>query len=117
MSEELQELFRKQLWLQEAMQAGVKALMQLDTPDGNVEETQPKHLRVGINMSLIGTQAIVELLIDRGIFTRAEYLIKTNEYLEEYVKSYEYELSKHFGKPVKLGNPFKKVEKNVGNTY
>lgn len=50
-----------------AMQSGVAALM----PS---KETEPKHLRVGVNSALIDSAAVASLLIAKGVFTEDEYL-------------------------------------------
>ena len=80
-----------------AMQPGVASKMGYDPA-----ETEPKHLRVGVNSALVSNGALVQLLIDKGVFAQAEYEAKLNEYMEREVKSYKADLSEHFGKPVKL---------------
>ena len=80
-----------------AMQSGVASKMEYDD-----RETQPKHLRVGVNSALVSNGALVALLIDKGVFTQAEYEAKLNEYMEQEVKRYEVDLSVHFGRDVKL---------------
>lgn len=34
----------------------------------------PKHLRVGVNSAMVNDLAVAELLIEKGIFTREEYI-------------------------------------------
>jgi hypothetical protein len=51
-----------------AMQTGVAAKMQREPA-----ETTPKHLRVGVNSAMVGNAALAKLLIEKGIFTEAEY--------------------------------------------
>lgn len=36
--------------------------------------TEPKHMRTGIDMSKADTLGLVSLLIDKGIFTKEEYV-------------------------------------------
>ena len=35
---------------------------------------EPKHLRVGVNSALVSNQALVSLLVDKGLFTLEEYM-------------------------------------------
>jgi hypothetical protein len=80
-----------------AMQSGVAAMMNIDSAD-----TQPKHLRVGINSALVSNGAIVKLLIDKGLFTEAEWMKVMADEMETEVSSYIHKLSLHYGKDVKL---------------
>ena len=80
-----------------AMQSGVASKMNYDPT-----ETEPKHLRVGVNSALVSNGALVQLLIDKGVFTQDEYMEKLTEYMEREVKNYEEDLWAHFGRPVKL---------------
>ncbi len=58
----------------------------------NHPSIEPKHLRVGVNSALIDSATLAELLIERGIFTREEYLTKLCLKAEEEVSRYEKEL-------------------------
>ena len=80
-----------------AMQSGVASKMNYDD-----HETQPKHLRAGVNSALVSNGALVQLLIDKGVFTQDEYMVKLTEFMEREVKNYEEDLWAHFGRPVKL---------------
>ena len=51
-----------------AMQSGVAFVMNSDPM-----ETQPKHLRVGVNSSLVNNDAIARILFGKGVLTREEY--------------------------------------------
>lgn len=51
-----------------AMQTGVTYVMTRDP-----KETQPKHLRVGVNAALVDAGALARLLIAKGIITEGEY--------------------------------------------
>jgi hypothetical protein len=71
-----------------AMQSGVAVRMQQDPSD-----TNPKHLRVGINVAMCDNSALVKLLIAKGIITEDEYCDAITKQMEEEVKSYEAYLS------------------------
>lgn len=49
----------------------------------------PKHLRVGVNNALIEHGAIVTLLIEKGVFTEAEYIKAYRDALMGELKRYE----------------------------
>jgi hypothetical protein len=85
-----------------AMQTGVKMLMQVDPGDGDTGETSPKHLRVGVNSSLINSSALAQVLMEKGIITELEYVTKLATFAEADVHSYEQRLSQYFEKPVTL---------------
>lgn len=52
---------------------GVQTAKALDLQMGN-SLFNPKHLRVGIDMSKADMMGLVSLLIDKGVFTLEEYL-------------------------------------------
>ena len=62
---------------QHAMQSGVAAKMQIDPA-----ETDPKHMRVGVNSALSGLGALAKLLIDKGVLTEDEYFAATADAME-----------------------------------
>jgi len=68
-----------------AMQSGVAMAMALS----DTAETEPKHLRVGVNSSLLNDAAIARLLIDRGIFTEEEYVGALADQMEFEQQRYE----------------------------
>ena len=68
----------------------------------DAKETQPKHLRVGVNSSLITSEAIARLPVAKGIFTELEHAIAQADAMEREVARYEAQIEKHLGKPVKL---------------
>lgn len=84
--------------LAHAMQAGVATIMNIDP-----KETEPKHLRVGVNVALSDACGLAKLLMAKGIFTEEELFDSTIEAMKEEVKRYEETLSKHYGRPIKLG--------------
>jgi hypothetical protein len=67
-----------------AMQSGVAYEMSQGCHD-----TEPKHLRVGINAAMVEHSALVELLIAKGILTRREYFTSVADEMENEVKRYE----------------------------
>lgn len=81
-----------------AMQTGVKMQMELDPGP-----TTPKHLRAGVNSSLVNQGALVKLLVDKGIITDEEYLKAMADMMELEVKHYEVWLSELYGRTVTLG--------------
>jgi hypothetical protein len=81
-----------------AMQSGVAMEMQNDP-----SSTSPKHLRVGVNSAMVDSATIARLLIDRGIFTEAEFRSALADQMEVEKKLYEERLSKWHGVSIKLG--------------
>lgn len=80
-----------------AVQSGVAFMMQL-----NSRIADPKHLRVGIDTGKFEQGALVKLLIDRGVFTEAEYSEAVADAAEAEVRRTEEELSKRYRRPVTL---------------
>lgn len=80
------------------IQSGVSMEMELGG-----RETEPKHLRVGINSAMVGTAAMAKLLMAKGLFTLPEYLEALADQAEEERKEYEQRLSAVFGTQVTLG--------------
>lgn len=81
-----------------AMQSGVAMEMQLGSND-----TTPKHLRTGINSSLVNSSALGELLIAKGVITEDEYLEAMAAGMEREQKAYEDRLSAKMHTNVTLG--------------
>lgn len=94
----IRERFEKYEALVHAMQSGVAATMHYDD-----HSTQPKHLRVGINSAMVETSALAKLLIDKGVINEEEWFDSLNFMMEQEVKRYEEQLSKHHGTDIKLG--------------
>lgn len=82
-----------------AMQSGVAATMDIQGRDPG---TEPKHLRVGINSSMVEHSALVRLLMSKGIISNDEYLKALADGMEEEVKRYEADLYRKTGKQVRL---------------
>lgn len=51
-------------------------------------ETEPKHLRVGVNSALVETSALARLMFRKGLMTAAEYYDTLIEAWEQEVDSY-----------------------------
>jgi hypothetical protein len=71
-----------------AMQSGVAMKMNIDD-----HETQPKHLRVGVNSAMSDNAALVNLLVNKGIITELEYYKAIADQMEIEKKMYEDELN------------------------
>ncbi len=103
MSEEMQlsdrekELAEEMQALQHAMQSGIKMLMEYE-----IISTDPKHLRTGVNSALVFNATVVNLLVEKGIITREEYIEATVKDLRAEVKMYEKEISEHLGYNITL---------------
>ena len=86
-----------------AMQSGVAMTMHLDHQDGHdTKDTEPKHLRTGINSALVDTAALVRLLVEKGIITADEYWKALADEMEREKESYEKPLSERLGRDVTL---------------
>lgn len=71
-----------------AMQSGVAAKMAL----GIGNETEAKHLRVGLNSVFVDTGTLTRLLVNKGIFTSEEFFTALAENMEAEAATYEREL-------------------------
>lgn len=80
-----------------AMQSGVAMKMNYDPTD-----TEPKHLRVGVNASMVDHGGLVALLIEKGIMSREEYMTAIADQMENEKSRYEKELSMLTGAKVTL---------------
>jgi hypothetical protein len=80
--------FTKYSKLMHAMQSGVAHLQELD---GGVEsgETSPKNFRVALNSAQVETAALVQLLVDKGVFDPMEFEKMLFSMLETEIKKYE----------------------------
>lgn len=94
---EVEKLKDRYVALVHAMQSGVAMLMHHEPG-----ETEPKHLRVGVNSALCDSGALAELLLAKGVFTEEEYLKAICTTLERDVKSYESKLEAIYGRKVTL---------------
>lgn len=96
--ERIAELTREYHQLAHAMQSGVAAEM-----THHPQPTEPKHLRTGINSSLVNSSALGKLLIDKGLITELEYVQAMRDGMAEEVQRYEQRLTEHYGRPIHLG--------------
>ena len=74
------------------MQTGVAYKM-----ERNPSETQPKHLRVGINSAMSNHAALVELLIDKGVITEEEYQQAVFQSMRREADAYEKAINDIYG--------------------
>lgn len=65
-----------------AMQTGVAIMMNY------TNQTQPKHLRVGVNSAMSDQGGLAQLLIAKGVFTLDEYEKAVADAMEREVESY-----------------------------
>lgn len=80
-----------------AMQSGVATMMHYDP-----KETEPKHLRVGINSAMCDNAGLVRLLISKGIITTEEHEKAITESMIEEVGRYVGKIEQITGKKVTL---------------
>jgi hypothetical protein len=80
-----------------AMQSGVAMKMNHDP-----KETEPKHLRVGVNCAMSDGGAIALLLMEKGVITQEEYLEAIGAGMSREVSLYEQELSRLLGTEIVL---------------
>lgn len=81
-----------------AMQTGVAMTMNRDR-----NETDPKHLRVGINSAHVSVAALAKILIGKGVITLDEYTAANADQMETEAESYRQKLTKWLGTDVTLG--------------
>ena len=81
-----------------AMQSGVA----MEQGRGS-RDTEPKHLRVGINCRAVDHAGLVDLLIAKGILTKEEYIAAITARMNEEVADYEKRLSEVMGAKIVLG--------------
>lgn len=93
-----EEINKRYTELAHALQSGVAMMMNI-----NPKDTEPKHLRTGVNMALVDSASLATLLISKGIITEEEYGDALIAGLEREVESYETMISAALGgKKVKL---------------
>jgi len=80
-----------------AMQTGVAYKMAVSP-----NETNPKHLRVGINSAMVETSVLFKIMLKRGLITEIEFYEILCETMEEEAKGYQSWIEVHIGKQVKL---------------
>lgn len=97
LSEEALRQHERYLAAAHAMQTGVAYQMEFDP-----SETNPKHLRTGINSAMVEHGALVGLLIEKGLMTYEEYFKALADNMEREVESYRRKLEERLGKSVTL---------------
>lgn len=70
-----------------AMQSGVAMKMHSDP-----NETEPKHLRVGVNAAMVEFGALTKLLFDKGVITELEFAEYLAQAMRDEVSKYEDDL-------------------------
>lgn len=80
-----------------AVQSGVKMNMTF-----NPTLTEPKHLRVGVDLRACEISGLATLLIKKGVITRLEYVEAMAVAVEQEVAQVQHELSQKLGAQVTL---------------
>jgi hypothetical protein len=81
-----------------AMQSGVAFEM-----SHNPKPTEPKQLRTGVNAALVDHAALADLLIEKGVFSKEEYLKALADGMEQEKARYEAHLTELTGTHITLG--------------
>lgn len=97
MSKTVEENQQEYMRLCHAMQTGVAYEM----ADGS-RDTEPKHLRVGVNAAMRDGASIAKLLVAKGVITEDELWAALAEGMREEVQEYEARLSRSVGRTIKL---------------
>lgn len=79
------------------MQSGVATKMNYEK-----RETDPKHLRVGVNSSIINSSALAYLLINKGVITEEEWFKALADAMEDEKTMYEDRLTSILGAKITL---------------
>lgn len=82
-----------------AIQTGIKVLMET----GNARQCETKHMRTGIDLSKVDHAALVELLVEKGLFTRTEYFRKLEMMAARERERYQDEVQRVLGPKFTLG--------------
>ena len=99
--------------LAHAMQTGVKMMQNFEHPEMHIPDNileasdSPKHLRVGVNSSMVCHAALVSLLVDKGVITIDDYERSLVDMMENEVHSYEKQISTAMFKKTGNHNNFK----------
>lgn len=92
MTTRLEKLKQQYFELAHAIQSGVEFKMEFDSVD-----TEPKYLRVGINMTMCSHVALLKLLISKGLITETEYFTYLVHELRDEVDRYRRIIADHHG--------------------
>lgn len=93
----IEDAYRRYTAAAHAMQSGVAAKMARDP-----SETTPKHLRTGVNSSMVENSALVKLLVSKGILTDEEWAGALADGMEDEVRLYEKWLTEKVGTNITL---------------
>lgn len=74
------------------MQSGVAMTMNYDAG-----ETQPKHLRVGVNSAHVSASALTTLLVEKGLATSLEVATILADFMEAERDDYQRRIRAHLG--------------------
>lgn len=85
--------------LAHAMQTGVAYSDPAFGGEPGTVSNQLKHLRVGVNSSLVNSSALGKLLISKGIITELEYVEAMRDGMREEVERYTEEVRQRFSNP------------------
>lgn len=80
-----------------AMQSGVAAKMERAP-----KETEPKHLRTGVNAAMVEHAALIRLLLNTGVINERDYFVALADAMQDEVAMYERELTERLGTEVTL---------------
>lgn len=94
----IEDAYQRYVAAAHAMQSGVAAKMERDP-----SETTPKHLRTGVNSSMVENSALVKLLVSKGVLTDEEWAEALAEGMEDEVRLYEKWLTEKIGTNISLG--------------
>jgi hypothetical protein len=90
MTETVEQAKARYLAAAHAMQSGVAMAMNYDT-----SQTDPKHLKVGVNSALVTASAIAHLLIAKGVFIESEYFTQLADLMEAERDTYTKLIEEH----------------------
>lgn len=82
---------------------GIQSSIAQGMADGSgLAETEPKHLRVGVDLSKSDTYGLATLLMQKGVFTLEEYMENMRLAANTELATHEAEASERFGAVVKF---------------
>lgn len=102
--EKIFELSRRYQAAMHGVQTGIATLIRVVARDGaEWSPATPKHLRAGVDSSMVQNGALVALLIRKGVFTELEWAEALCGQAEKERLAYEQEVAVWLGGDVKLG--------------
>lgn len=88
---------------EQEFQSKYHSLAHAITQDMGISPDNFKHLRVGVNMALVDSGALMKLLVDKGVITQEEVWEALIAGLEAEVERYRSLLSERTGAIINLG--------------